>query len=145
MIVDMRELCTEWGLMNEFERSAMRRRVIYTAAQVGGLWGALLPMTFASWIFKQLGIEVTSLSDLALPWLGLGLAGGVVGFAMHFIPLRKRLKELVKRSDERMRNPKYVAKLAAAGLIARPSKIMEGLAVTKLSKDVEAAGPRLYR
>lgn len=116
-IVDVRSLCTEWGLMSEVEQASMRRRVTWTAGQIGGLWGALPPLIFAYWMFEQLGITGTSFAELGPPWLGMGLVGWTLGFLIHRTILRKQLNQSIASSERRMQDRQYVAKLAAAGLI----------------------------
>jgi hypothetical protein len=117
VVVDVRSLCTEWDLMSESEQLSMRRHVTWTAAQIGGLWGALPPLIFASWIFEQLGVTGTTFSELGPPWLGMGLVGGTVGFLIHRNILRKQLNHSIASSQRRMQDRNYVAKLAAAGIM----------------------------
>jgi DNA-directed RNA polymerase subunit RPC12/RpoP len=116
-IVDVRQLYNEWELMTDRERASMQRRVTWTAAQIGGLWGALPPLIFASWIFDKLGIVGESFEDLGPPWLGMTAAGWMIGFFIHRGILQRQLSEAIAGSETRMKDPQYRSKLKSAGLI----------------------------
>jgi hypothetical protein len=120
--VNIRQLCTEWELMDEPEKSGIRRRVWWTAAQMGGACGVLLPFIFGAWILEKVGIQGTSFRDLAGPLVSIVLAGGTAGFLIHFKLVRKQLQKQIADSEGRMRDPEYRKKLLALGLLTRPSQ-----------------------
>jgi DNA-directed RNA polymerase subunit RPC12/RpoP len=77
-VIDVRQLCNEWELMTDDERTSMGWRVPWYAAQVGGSCGALPPLAFASWILDTLGIMGGG--DLRGDWpTGVGHDGSWLG------------------------------------------------------------------
>ena len=113
-LVDIRHLYTEWALMDEREKSSMRRRVVWTAAQMGGLAGALLPFIFFAWIFPEL-VESGSSRALVGTLVAVVLAGGSVGFLIHYKLVKRQLQRSIHSSEERMRDTAYRKKLSALG------------------------------
>lgn len=109
----MEKLFNEWELMTDKEKKDMKRRAVYTAVQLGGLWGGfgsfiILGLTFPAFLNRS---STTIISTCAFFF--------ILGATIHYFFVKRGLEEEIDKSNKRMMNQQYRSTLQQLGLLER--------------------------
>jgi hypothetical protein len=111
--VIIKSIFNEWQLMNDEEKSNMKRLARRTAVIEGGTIGLLIALFGGQYIIGDQMISDPFCSMMVIA------SSIILGTLIRFIFVKRGLDQSIEKSNMRMRNPIYRGKLKALGLMPK--------------------------